>query len=94
MEFTLLNTSDLKALIDKVESLEKGLGRTARKEERYYSIKELMELLGVSRKTVQAWRDKRLIAFSQVGRNIWFSRSAIEAFMLRNRYRSRFQTKI
>lgn len=93
MNFLVMKEDQYASIMERLDRLEKAFQKKS-PDERYYSIKQLMQLLGVSRKTVQAWRDKRLIAFSQVGRNIWFSRSAIDAFMLRNHYRSRFQTKI
>jgi len=37
--------------------------------------------LGISRKTWQTYRDKRLIPFSQIGSKIYVRRSDLEAFM-------------
>lgn len=39
------------------------------------------KMLGVSAKTWQTYRDKRLIPFSQFGRKIYVRRADIEAFM-------------
>jgi Helix-turn-helix domain len=39
------------------------------------------QILGVSRKTWQTYRDKRLIPFSQIGNKIYVKRADLEAFM-------------
>jgi hypothetical protein len=44
------------------------------------SIK-IPKMLGVSRKTWQTYRDKRLIPFSQIGSKIYVRRSDLEGFM-------------
>ena len=39
------------------------------------------DILGISRKTWQTYRDKRLIPFSQIGSKIYVKRADIENFM-------------
>ena len=39
------------------------------------------KLLGVSQKTWQGYRDKRIIPFTQVGRKIYVNRGDLESFM-------------
>jgi len=39
------------------------------------------KILGISRKTWQNYRDKRLIPFSQIGNKIYVKRADLEAFM-------------
>lgn len=48
------------------------------------SIK-IPELLGISRKTWQTYRDKRLISFSQIGNKIYVKRADLEGFMNEHR---------
>ncbi len=42
---------------------------------------EARRLLGVSPKTWQTYRDRRIIPFSQFGRKIYVKRASIEAFL-------------
>lgn len=42
---------------------------------------EIPKLLGISRKTWQTYRDRRLIPFSQIGSKIYVKRSDLENFM-------------
>ncbi len=46
---------------------------------------EARKMLGVSQKTWQTYRDKRVIPFSQFGRKIMVKRSDLEAFLEGNR---------
>lgn len=39
------------------------------------------KLLGISQKTYQSWRDKRLLSFAQIGSKIYVKRADIEEFM-------------
>jgi len=46
---------------------------------------EARKILGISQKTWQTYRDKRLIPFSQFGRKIYVKRADICLFLERNR---------
>ena len=50
---------------------------------------EARKMLGVSAKTWQDYRDKRVIPFSQFGRKIYVRRADIEAFMQQHYIKSR-----
>lgn len=47
----------------------------------WVSSAEGRRMVGVSQKTWQNWRDRRVIPFSQFQRKIWYRRSDIEAFL-------------
>ena len=62
----------------------KGLLKKKNEEEinsQWIESVEVPKILGISRKTWQTYRDKRLIPFSQVGSKIYVKRSDIEHFM-------------
>lgn len=46
---------------------------------------EARKMLGVSAKTWQDYRDRRVLPFSQYGRKIYVRRSDLEAFLLSHR---------
>ncbi|GAB3309539.1 helix-turn-helix domain-containing protein [Hymenobacter humi] len=45
-------------------------------------------LLKVSKRTLQAWRDKGLLGFSQIGSKIYYSRPEIDRFLLHHAHKS------
>ncbi len=49
--------------------------------EQWIASVKIPKLLGISNKTWQTYRDKRLIPFSQIGSKIYVKRSDLEAFM-------------
>lgn len=46
---------------------------------------KIPKVLGISRKTWQTYRDKRLIPFSQIGSKIYVKRTDLEEFMNEHR---------
>ncbi len=50
----------------------------------WLSSKQVQEVLGISQKTWQTYRDKRLIKFSQVGQKIYVKASWLENFLENN----------
>jgi hypothetical protein len=86
MSFTVLEnenfekiTSDLNEIKESVQRLiEKDLAST------YIDSKRVAEILGVSPKTWQTYRDRGQISFIQFNSKIWVKREDLEAFMNRH----------
>jgi len=75
-DFLLKMESDLTEL--------KELARIKNEEEinsRWIESVDVPKILGISRKTWQTYRDKRLIPFSQIGAKIFVKREDLEQFM-------------
>lgn len=49
--------------------------------DRWIESVKIPKLLGISRKTYQTWRDKKILAFSQIGNKIYIKRSDLERLM-------------
>ena len=47
----------------------------------YVESVQIPKILGISRKTWQTYRDKRLVPFSQIGSKIYVKRSDLDKFM-------------
>jgi hypothetical protein len=76
-EFLLEVKSDLNEL--------KELSRIKTEEElnsQWIESVKVPKILGISRKTWQTYRDKKLINFSQIGSKIYVKRADLEKFMI------------
>ena len=67
----------------KLETLEKILRDKNEKEinSQWIESVKIPKILGISQKTWQTYRDKRLIPFSQIGAKIFVKRADLEKFM-------------
>lgn len=82
MEAIILTKDQFNQLISKIDDINERLQNTnPRRTETYLNNKQFMEMLGVSLRTVQTWRDEGKIAFSQVGNKIYYKLSDVEKFM-------------
>lgn len=82
MNVDLITQNDIKPLVDKINELaaiiyaqeSKGLGKV-------YNTKELSEKLKVSTKTINNWREARLIEFCKVHNTILYTEKAVLEFL-------------
>jgi lipopolysaccharide biosynthesis protein len=85
MEITVI---DNKILMDTLLEIKQLLiNKTAENDlkESFIESKKIPELLGISPKTWQTYRDDGIIPFIQVGAKIWVKRIDIEAFFEKNK---------
>ena len=66
--------------LEEVKELIKGKAK-AEVDDQWLESGEARKMLGVSQTTWQAYRDSRVIPFSQFGRKVYVRRSDIEAFL-------------
>jgi len=59
----------------------------------WLTIEDVIRILNVSRRTLQSYRDKRLIPYYQVGRKILFKNTDIDDFLERHHVKARYQQK-
>jgi len=52
---------------------------------------EVIHLLGISKRTLQNYRDQRTLSFSQVGRKIYYKASDIDEYLEAHYIKSRYQ---
>ena len=87
VQMVVIPTSTLEALTDGIETLKEMVGRLSEDQQKKGLTAEWLEnedarrFLGVSPKTWQNYRDKRVIPFSQFGRKIYVKRSDLENFL-------------
>ena len=83
LQMAVVPQSFLDKLEEKIENLENILRDKSESEQNSQWIEsvKIPKILGVSQKTWQTYRDKRLIPFSQIGSKIFAKREDLEHFM-------------
>lgn len=79
----LIEKSDFDLLVGRIEEIAEHIRKNEGKEasrgtERWISNREAMEILGVSPRTLQRYRDSGCIPFSKIGKNCRYRLSDIE----------------
>ncbi len=64
------------------------LGGKLDPEDVFFDNQEFMQLMNISKRTAQEWRNKKVIEFSQVGNKIYYRLSDIQK-LLNNNYNSK-----
>ena len=57
--------------------------------EKWLDNQEVTQLLKISKRTLQNYRDENLIAYSQVGHKMYYNTKDIEKFLKSNYYKSK-----
>jgi len=77
---------EVKELVESLKEVVTALhSKTKGSEKEFVGNEEFMELMGISKRTAQTWRDEGIIAFSQVGSKIYYSIADIAKLMQQHR---------
>ena len=84
--FTVVPQDFLNQIQTDLQEMKKILSEKAESEVNAQWIESVKvpDILGISRKTWQTYRDKRMIPFSQIGSKIYVKRADLENFMNRH----------
>ena len=82
MTRTILLPEELQEVIDRLDRIESTLQAKSKPcEEQFMDSQEFMQLMHISKKTCQIWRDTGIIPFSQIGHKIYYKVSDINTMM-------------
>ena len=84
----ILDLEDLRTVMHEI--LEEYQESHKEKPEEYLTSKEVIEILHISSRTFQRYRDMRLMPFIQRGRTIFVKRSDLDAFQESYRIKDRY----
>ena len=89
MEVITIDSSAFMQIMEKLKSLEEKFTELKNKagsplKEKWLDNSEVMQLLKISRRTLQMYRDESMIAYSQVGNKIYYKTVDIESFLAKN----------
>lgn len=93
MEVITIQTEAFQEIIAKIEAINSKLTQKEKQpKEQWLDNNELMELLKISKRTAQSYRDNGIISFSQVGNKIYYKLSDVEELMKKH-YNKSFSKK-
>ena len=93
MEVITIQSEAFQQILERLENMESFFKNVAKQQplsEQWFDGEETCRLLKISKRTLQDYRAKGIITFSQFGGKIYFSASAIEEH-LRNNTRKAFK---
>lgn len=91
MEVVTIQSAAFQELVGKLEAINNRLNAKEKEpKEKWLDNQELMQLLKISKRTAQHYRDSGLISFSQVGNKIYYKLSDVEE-LLKSHYNKAFK---
>lgn len=93
MDLVVLSKDAYETIIARLDAIQQNLkaGNQA-KSENFIDNYEFMQLMKISKRTAQAWRDEGKISFSQIGNKIYYSIADVEQLLQQN-YNKSFKRK-
>ena len=77
---------ELQEVVDRLDKIENILKNKQEKvEEPFLDNQEFLQLMNISKRTAQTWRDEGIIPFSQIGSKIYYKMSDVKN-LLDNHY--------
>jgi len=93
MEAVILTKDQYTDLLAKIDNISSQLTSKAEaKKETFLDNQEFLQLMKISKRTAQSWRDEGRISFSQVGNKIYYKLSDVEK-LLQEHYNKAFSHK-
>jgi len=91
MELITFESDAFKQIISQINALTQKIDNNIRKQplsETWLDIQETCQLLKVSKRTLQAYRDNGILNFSQIGGKIYFKASDIDEHLKKHYHKS------
>jgi hypothetical protein len=94
MEVFILSKAQFAELTSRLDSLQNLLNSAESKgsKKSFMDNDEFLQLMGISPRTAQSWRDEGKISFSQVGKKIYYKLSDVDKMLAEN-YNKSFKSK-
>ena len=93
MEAIIITKDQFSDLMSKLDTIQSQLNsKNDPKKETFLDNQEFLQLMKISKRTAQTWRDEGKISFSQVGSKIYYKLSDVEK-LLQAHYNKSFAKK-
>jgi tetrahydromethanopterin S-methyltransferase subunit G len=90
MEAIILSTQQYKELVNRLDDLNKQLEEKQKKpQDTFLDNQEFLQLMNISKRTAQTWRDEGIVSFSQIGSKIYYRMSDVQKLLDKN-YKAAF----
>lgn len=89
MEAVILSKDQYQELSNRLDEIVKRLSEKSADPDQFVDNVDFLQLMKISKRTAQTWRDEGRIAFSQIGGKIYYRLEDIEV-LLKNHYNRAF----
>ena len=93
MEAVILTKEQYNELVSRLDKLNSTIESNQKpSKENFLDNQEFIQLMHISKRTAQTWRDEGKISFSQIGSKIYYKMKDVEVLLDRN-YNKAFKSK-
>ena len=93
MEAIILSAQQYKELVNRLDALNKRLEvKQKSPNDTFLDNQEFLQLMNISKRTAQSWRDEGKVSFSQIGSKIYYRMSDVQKLLDKN-YKAAFSNK-
>lgn len=85
MEAVILTKDQYQDILAKIEAINTSISQNNKEpKDSFLDNQEFLQLMNISKRTAQTWRDEGIVAFSQVGGKIYYRMSDIQVMLDKN----------
>lgn len=89
MEAIILEKTKFTELLNEIKDIKSAVRENPLKPNKNFITNyEFIELMGISKRTAQTWRDEGVIAFSQIGSKIYYQMDDIKKLLETNYFKT------
>ncbi len=93
MEAVILTKDQYQDILAKIEAINTSISKNNKEpKDEFLDNQEFLQLMNISKRTAQTWRDEGIVAFSQVGGKIYYRMSDVQK-LLDSNYKPAFKRK-
>jgi hypothetical protein len=93
MEAIILSAQQYKELVNRLDVLNRRLEEKQKSpNDTFLDNQEFLQLMNISKRTAQSWRDEGKVSFSQIGSKIYYRMSDVQKLLDKN-YKAAFSNK-
>ena len=89
MEAIIMTNAQFEELAKSIKEIEERVSNNSNSDrEKFVDNQEFIQLMKISKRTAQSWRDEKVIGFAQIGNKIYYKIGDIEDLLERNYHRA------